>query len=221
MATLNKAGFDHQVINRADHSWLANINDAWQKRDSGLAAEYLAGVQQVSEAMAELSGFPTLTVLNSNLSIARNDQTGYPVHYLMRPDGRTPRMSPMSFTNSTWYARFIHTKHNSTNYEEIDEAYNMENFSDGGIEVASDHVDSGHGVLSMQYDWGQLVHEVSCYLRDESGNTYQYQIYNKNAKDTMTSGRFRGFDNEPFDEGSLTPDPQYIPVEPWSQCEVP
>lgn len=220
MATVNKAAFDYDVINRADHTWLASINDAWQKRDSGLAAEYLTGVHQMSEAMAELSGFPTLTVLHSNLSMVKNDQTGYPVHFLMRPDGLTHRMSAMLFTNSTWFARFIHTESNSTNYEKRDESYNMENFSNGGIEASGDYVDIGNGVLSMQYDWGQLVHEVSCYLGDESGNAYQYQIYNNNAEDTMTSGRFRGFDNEPFDQDSLTPDPQYIPVEPWPQCEV-
>ncbi|CCE65371.1 hypothetical protein TPHA_0L00110 [Tetrapisispora phaffii CBS 4417] len=220
MATVNKAAFNYEYINSADRAWLSSINDAWRKRDTELAAEYLLNVQNITAAMAQLSGLPTLTVLQSNLSVVRNDQTGYPVHYVLRPDGVAHRMSAMSFSSSRWYARFCHAEQGSSNFSKRDESYNMENFSSGGIEASGDYVDVANGVLSMQYDWGQLVHQVSCYLGDESGNAYQYQIYNNNAKDTMTSGRFRGFDNEPFDQESLTPDEQYLPIQPWSQCEV-
>ncbi|XP_003683530.2 uncharacterized protein TPHA_0A00110, partial [Tetrapisispora phaffii CBS 4417] len=69
MATVNKAAFNYEYINSADRAWLSSINDAWRKRDTELAAEYLLNVQNITAAMAQLSGLPTLTVLQSNLSV--------------------------------------------------------------------------------------------------------------------------------------------------------
>jgi hypothetical protein len=89
----------------------------------------------------------------------------------------------------------------------FDEQY----FADGGIDFILDENPGDGGVLSTNYDYGQMDHEVSCQMgwtSDAAG--HYFQIYDNNNHGTIAGGAvapFRGSDhwsaitqmyNEPF-----------------------
>lgn len=219
-ATVSNHALEYDVIRRADHPWLNNINQAWNARDKSATDDYMEYISNITSAFAALTGYPSATVLHHNMSVVLNDQTGYPLHAIQSPDGNIYHVSVMDINDQWWTHRLISPESSSQTLTKRDEDFNMENFSSGGIEVSSQYGESAAAVLSMQNDWGQLVHETSCGLGDMKSNTYQYQMFDNNHEGTLTAGIVRAFSDEPFDQNSLNPNSVSWPVSGGTNCHV-
>lgn len=213
-------GIKYEVIRQEAHPWLTNINQAWNGKRSVTVESYIGNLTKLTEAFANITGMPTATLIRDDMSIALNDQSGYPIHIVLTPEERLFHVSGMTSNSSQWSFRMIDPTVYNTSVVKRSEDFNMENFSNGGIEVSVDYESPEHSQLSSQYDWHQMTDEVSCYLGDMSGNTYQYQIYDNNHKETLSAGVLRAFSDEPFDEFTLAPSYVSWPVQEKSECRV-
>lgn len=220
-ATGARYGLEYDVIRRSNHPWLSNIEQAWNsKRDTNAPAYYMGNLTQLTAAFANVTGMPTATLVKDDLNIALNDQTGWPIHIVMNEYKQLMHVSVMKLNSTGWTFRTIDPAIYNTNVFKRSEDFNMENFSNGGIEASVDYESPSHSTLSMQYDWQQLTDQVACTFGDMSGNAYQYQIFDNNHDDTLTAGVIRAFTDEPFDEFTLAPNYVHWPVPDQPQCHV-
>lgn len=223
-ATGRKYGLEYEIIRQQvpqAHPWLTNINDAWNAKRSITAESYMGNLTMVTSAFANITGMPTATLVRSDMNIAENDQTGYPIHVVLTPDDRWMHISAMAINSTGWTFRMTDPAMYNTSLVKKSEDFNMENFSSGGIEASIDYEEPEHAQLSSQYDWTQMTDQVSCYLGDMSGNAYQYQVFDNNHHETMSAGVIRAFSDEPFDQFTL--DPSYVswPVDVREECNIP
>jgi hypothetical protein len=77
--------------------------------------------------------------------------------------------------------------------------FDQQYFTSGGIDFIFDDNPSDGGQLSTTYDYGQMNHEVSCYMGGSSDAAGHYfQIYDNNHQGTIAGGAvapFRGSDH--------------------------
>lgn len=81
--------------------------------------------------------------------------------------------------------------------------YDEQYFTEGGIDFAVDIQDeSGEGVVSTSNDYGQMDHEVSCYMGNQlDTNCFAWQIYDNNNHGTIgagAAGPYSGADGEAY-----------------------
>lgn len=114
------------------------------------------------------------------------------------------RMDNMAGNNKSQLAFKFGLGNGTVNYTSASsggrrELFNQQYFTDGGIDFIFDDNPADGGVLSTTYDYGQMNHEVSCYMgtsNDAAG--HYFQIYDNNHDGTIAGGAvapFRGYDH--------------------------
>ncbi|QLQ78032.1 hypothetical protein HG537_0A02790 [Torulaspora globosa] len=209
-------------IREANHPWLTNINQAWNSKKRSITTDsYMGNLTELTAAFANVTGLPTATLIKSNMDIALNDQTGYPIHIVLTPGGQLFHISLMHIDQKSWTFRAADPSIYNTTLTKKSKDFNMENFSQRGIEAIMDYEKPEHAQLSPQYDWIQITDQISCYLGGMSGNAYQYQLLDNNHGETLSAGTIRAFSDEPFDQ--FTIDPNYVSWPVWPpqpECKV-
>lgn len=104
--------------------------------------------------------------------------------------------------------------------------YDEQYFTEGGIDFAVDIQDEGGaGVISTEYDYGQMDHEVSCYMGSQlETNCFGWQIYDENHDGTIgagAAGPYSGADGTAYYAEDCYKDLlKKVPLPLSSNCEV-
>lgn len=217
-----QVGVYAKLITEANHPWLMKINQALNRKKRSMTTDgYMGNLTELTVAFASLTGLPTATLIRSNMDIALNDQTGYPIHVVLTPDGQLLHVSLMRVSQESWTFRVVDPSIYNTTLTKKSKDFNMENFSQEGIEARVDYEKAEQAQMSPQYAWTHMTDQVRCYLGDMSGNAYQYQVFDNDHGETLSAGTIRAFSDESF--GQFTIAPSYVNWPMWPrrpECEV-
>lgn len=203
----------------SDHLWAFNYSVGW-KRD-GSSKQYFSDlISNTTVAFANMAGAPAAMVLDMNNLPIYSPGNKHPVFMVQGNDGNLHRITMYDVDFNGIAGRLAIPINSNSTLLERDEQFNLENFSQGGLEFSSDFNQKDGGVLSSQNDFGQMDHEVSCEMGDLSGNSYQYQILDNNHQGTIGGGIIRTFQYDVFDSTDLNPDKYTWGLSPNPNCEV-
>lgn len=171
------------------------------KRDYGIVSY---SINDLNEHLSNATGLEFATLHYENGTLLLNDQTSLPIHAVRNPYGGIHHMSFMGLKDNRTTLRI------ATSQEIIsakrDEQFNLENFSQGGIESEFYSVGASKAHLSADNDFGQLDHEVSCGV-DLNQHAFQYEIWDYNHNEAMTVGWVSAFQYDSYDDMLVVPYP--------------
>lgn len=180
----------------------------FKKRGNGedLIEHNINVLTTMASALVDGTGHEAAGLLHANGSIATNDQTGYPIMVLRGPTGLIHHMSTMQI-NDTHHTYRIATSHEVSHSAKRNEQFNLENFSEGGIEFGDYRQESQDtATISTDSDYGMLDHQLSCQMSMDA-HAYQYVMWDNNHDTSLCSGWFHAYQYDPYYEADVEIEP--------------
>lgn len=193
------AGIGGQIYNNYDklRAGLASLTSRVpSKRDGNFGTDYAL---EGAKILAGGSAFDVAALYRADGSWAQNDQTGWPIYLLRNEAGDIYHFSTMN-VNETHHVYRIATSHSKIYNAKRDEQFNLENFSEGGIESGMEKKkSSSSAAINTSGDYGTLGHQVSCQV-DMNAHAYQYILWDYNHNTDMGSGWFYAYQNDTYND---------------------
>lgn len=192
------AGIGNQVseyINLGNHM-ATSTNGVPSKRDKLYEGDL--GLKTAS-ILAGNTPFSVAVLYREDGTWARNDQTGWPIYLLQNDKGSIYHFSTMK-ANETHHIFRIATAHANIDSPKRDEQFNLENFSEGGIESGMQKVENTNAaVINTGGDYGTIDHQVSCQI-DMNAHAYEYIMWDYNHNTAMGTGWFYAYQYTTYDD---------------------
>jgi hypothetical protein len=169
--------------------------------------------------MVNATGLAMTPMFNETGDLIVHSKSGMPLMfgYTPKEDGMVLTHASQEGTNLTYMAYGFVLPPSATGKRDV--YWNEEDFTSGGLEAGFFENPSDGGHLSVQNDFGQMHHQVSCMFGSLADNALEYQIYDNNHQGTIAGGNIRAYSQDPFDYGSLEDSPDSPLPEP-ARCQV-
>lgn len=160
-------------------------------------------IRNLTLCYSNITGLPTATLLHLNGEVAINDLTNWPIHVVQAPDGTFHHISVMDITNDTVFHR-INMGPNASELNARMASFQLENFSQNGIEWSSKRLDNTFN-LNWDSNFRYMCSQIGCLFDDFSFPTYKYEIFSNQKNDSaIEQGFISPYNGRTFNEADIT-----------------
>lgn len=196
------------------------IINAAGKRDEASLQQYSHMLIDYQTAMVNYTGLPMTPMFSIQGDLMMHNKSGMPLMF-----GYNPKGDGMVFTQkfyestNTSYIAYGMVPAPLANGKRND-YFNEEDFTAGGLEAGYGYNQAQDGgYLSVQNDYAQMDHQVSCTYAGVGDNALEFQIYDNNHEGTIAAGNIRAYQSSTFDIPSLE-DSIAAPLPERAGCQV-
>ncbi|EDO15988.1 hypothetical protein Kpol_499p16 [Vanderwaltozyma polyspora DSM 70294] len=149
-----------------------------------------------------------------------NEHSGWPVFALKHESHPILHFTTLD-TNGTSHNFVMTDQHPVVNLAKRDEQFNLENFSQGGLQFHDYQIeDNSVAHVDVYRDYGEFDHQLSCQL-DLQAHAFKYEVWDYNHNQAMVVGNCWAYQYDPYEDRMV--DMMMYPGNPmneWDKCYV-